>query len=60
MARDNKLFVIRSNVEVHGERFAWLHEAKRLMRTIGHKGMSYEHRLALKRQAYLNVLHAIK
>ena len=60
MTRENKLFVIRSNVEVHGEYFALVHETKRLMRTIGHKGMSYEHRRAIKRQAHLNVLHAVK
>lgn len=60
MTRNNKLFVIRSNVEVHGKYFAWMHETKRLMRAIGHKGMSFEHRHAIERQAYLNVLHAIK
>ena len=60
MTRENKLFVIRSNIEVHGEYFALVHETKRLMRTIGHKGMSYEHRRAIKRQAHLNVLHAVK
>ena len=60
MTRDNKLFVIRSNVEVHGECFAWLHETRRLIHALGHKGMSYEHRCALKRQAYFNVIHAIK
>ena len=60
MTRENKLFVIRSNVEVHGEYFAWVHETKRLMRAIGHKGMSYEHRRAIKRQAHYNVIHAIK
>ena len=60
MTRENKLFVIRSNVEVHSKYFAYQHEVKRLMRVIGHKGMSYEHRRALKKQAYLNVLHAIK
>ena len=60
MTRDNKLFVIRSNVETHGEYFAWVQETRRLMRAIGHKGMSYEHRRAIKRQACLNVIHAIK
>ena len=60
MTRDNKLFVIRSNVAVHGEYFAWAQETKRLMRAIGHKGMSYEHRRCIKRQAYFNVMHAIK
>ena len=60
MTRDNKLFVIRSNVAVHGEHFAWAQETKRLMRAIGHKGMSYEHRRCIKRQAYFNVMHAIK
>ena len=60
MTRNNKLFVIRSNVATHGEYFAWVHETKRLMRAIGHKGMSYEHRRGIKRQARYNVLHAIK
>ena len=60
MTRENKLFVIRSNVATHGEFFAWTQETKRLMRTIGRMGMSYEHRRAIKRQAYFNVLHAIK
>ena len=60
MTRDNKLFIIRSNANTHGKYFAWVYETKRLMRTIGHKGMSYEHRRALKKQAYINVLHAIK
>ena len=59
MTLENKLFVIRSNVNTHGKYFAYQHEVKRLMRAIGHKGMSYEHRRALKKQAYLNVLHAI-
>lgn len=59
MTRDNKLFVIRSNVATHGKYFAWVQETKRLTRAIGHKGMSYEHRRAIKRQAYYNVLHAL-
>lgn len=60
MTRNNKLFVIRSNVATHGKYFAYQHEVKRLMRAIGNKGMGYEHRRGIKRQAYLNVLAAIK
>ena len=60
MTRNNKLFIIRSNVAVHGAYFAWHQEIRRLMKAIGHAKMSYEHRRGIKRQAYYNVLHAIK
>ena len=60
MTRDNKLFVIRSNVAAHGTYFAWCQEIRRLMKVIGHAKMSYEHRRGIKRQAYFNVMHAIK
>ena len=60
MTRNNKLFVIRSNVATHGEYFALVQETKRLMRVMGYKGMSYELRRNIKRLALLNVLHAIK
>lgn len=59
MTRANKEFIIRSNVSVHGVYYAWTIETKRLMRTIGHKGMSHAHRLAIKRQAMYNVRHVV-
>ncbi len=59
MTRANKEFIIRSNVSVHGAYYAWKVETGRLMRTIGHKGMSHAHRLAIKRQAMYNVRHVV-
>lgn len=59
MTRDNRLFIIRSNVATHGKYFAYQHEIKRLTRIFG-SNKSYEHRRAIKRQAYYNVLEAIK
>lgn len=59
MTRANKEFIIRSNVSVHGVYYAWKVETGRLMRTIGHKGMTYEHRRSIKRQAYYNVKYVI-
>lgn len=59
MTRNNKEFCILSNVEVHGAYYAYTIESKRLMRTIGHKGMTYEHRRSIKRQAYYNVKYVI-
>ena len=59
MTRNNKLFVIRSNVATHGKYFAYQHELKRLTRIFG-SNKSYEYMRAIECQAYLNVLHAIK
>lgn len=50
---DNKHFIIRSNVEVHGKEYAIRHEANRLVRI----GMS---RKAADKQAKLTIEYAMK
>lgn len=50
---NNRFFIIRSNVEIHGMEYAIKHESKRLMRV----GMGS---VASKAQARLTVAYALK